>query len=81
VNARVRVAAVLAYLLVALAVVPSGATAHGCPPNSAPADRQDKTVYCRCVEGTAFPSHRFWVGDRVFRSQPQVQPSAYFKDQ
>ncbi len=29
-------------------------------------------------EGTAFPAHRFWIGDRVFRSQPQVQPSAYF---
>ena len=29
--------------------------------------------------GTAFPSHRFWIGQTRFESQTQVQPSAYFK--
>jgi hypothetical protein len=29
--------------------------------------------------GTAFPSHRFWIGDQVFASLGQVQPSEYFR--
>ncbi|MDB4948015.1 MAG: hypothetical protein JWM27_664 [Gemmatimonadetes bacterium] len=29
--------------------------------------------------GTAFPSHRFWIGDRAFASQGQVQPSDFFR--
>lgn len=30
-------------------------------------------------KGTAFPSHTFWMGDEVFKTQRQVQPSEFFK--
>lgn len=41
-----------ALFVVGLAVIAPDATAQGgCPPNSAPAFKQDNTVYCRCVEG------------------------------
>jgi predicted Zn-dependent protease len=39
------------FVFTALAALAGDATAQGCPPNSEPAYRQDRTTYCRCVDG------------------------------